>query len=85
MGDKQSRESKSGSRTSGMVERCYQVGYDHGSATGDPSPVADGVEAFPCTLKEKTNKSYAKGYTDGMKARRDNHYSTSNSSYRRRR
>lgn len=52
----------------GLNAHCYNVGYDHGSMSTDPDPVGEGISSAPCTTTIDANKSYAKGYTDGMKA-----------------
>ena len=32
----------------------------------NPDPVGEGIAAAPCTLTNEANRSYAKGYVDGM-------------------
>ncbi len=65
MGNDNSSESND---NSGMNDHCYNVGYSAGKGDNlNPDPVGDGINAFPCTLNESTNSSYAQGYVDGMK------------------
>lgn len=71
MGAQQSGNSNSnvctGKDAPGMNQHCYNTGYDHGCPSTKSDVVGDAMAAFPCTLKESTNRCYAQGYTDAMK------------------
>lgn len=50
----------------GMQELCYHRGMSAAQTNTDPSPVVDGLDAFPCTLSEINNQAYTQGFIDGL-------------------
>ena len=67
MGGRESNEKSGGG---GLEDHCYKTGYDHATSSAlDPDPIGQGIDAFPCTTRESTNKEYARGYVDGLETR----------------
>lgn len=62
----------------GMIEKCYQTGFDHAFGTKKfymanefaRNPVSEGIESGICTIKPEYNKAYSDGFMDGYNGKK---------------